>query len=186
MMQPVLHFEYNPAIAMNVDKPSVCNDNDNDNDSTTSTAMLSSLEDSWQQRSVTFSHVEVRHYAITLGPQEKDFPMSLDWSYTQADEYDLEEYEQGRSEQLPQWLAPKERQERISIVTGICSHELCRIDLRRRLLNDDDDDSDDDDDWDSDDDDSDDDDSDDKQPVVNPYFALLRQSGPSMPTVKKI
>jgi hypothetical protein len=78
--------------------------------------------------SVRFSFVEVQEYPVTLGEHDctPDFPMTLDWSHTNSQEFDLLPYESLRYEKSPRrlWLSSSERQLRISETSGASRQDI--------------------------------------------------------------
>jgi hypothetical protein len=81
-----------------------------------------SQEESPSRRTVRFSSVKIREYAVVVGchPCTQHFPpMSLDWQHTEERHVDLDIYEQQRcvGGKLPR-LNTEERMERIAEVSG--------------------------------------------------------------------
>jgi hypothetical protein len=82
-------------------------------------------------KGVKFSVVQIREYALTLGPQENDFPMSLDWQHSSVRELDLSAHESNRVHRVNH-MTTMQRQVRLSVTGGIPSAELEELERERR------------------------------------------------------
>jgi hypothetical protein len=102
-----------------------------------------------EARRVAFSTSEVRVYSITIGdhPKTSCFPISLDWSYSERQVFEVEnesilkhdtaEYPQGRQYNKAfrkvTRLEPQDRFDRIREVTGMSASEIERLECHRQL-----------------------------------------------------
>jgi hypothetical protein len=97
---------------------------------------LQSNSSSQASKSVRFSVVTLREYAVTLGNDSysvHDYPMTMDWSHTQGKILDVLEYEATRksSQGNARRLSVAERLFRISTVSGTSRKEIQTEELKR-------------------------------------------------------
>jgi hypothetical protein len=92
---------------------------------------------------VTFGHVQIREYSLTVGdhPKARAYPVALDWKYIEHDTYDVDSFEQnirrrnwpqkGRAARRPPRLTSAQRFSRISLVSGKSDSYLYKLEQKR-------------------------------------------------------